>query len=882
MLRFVLAFALLADLARGAPAPVRLPEGARPLVYRLALDIDPARPRFSGTVEIDVELASSTSLITLHGRGLDVRAASVLAGERTIAATFRQLDEDGRAELALASPVGPGRVTLRLAWSASFDGGLVGLYRVSERGRWFVYSQLEATYARRVWPCFDEPDFKTPIELTLTTPAAARAIANTAPLSTVKQRGHLITRFHATPPLPTYLVGIAVGPLAFVEAPLIPASSVRATPLPLRGVTSAGHERDLGFALAETPAIVKQLEDYFGAPFPFSKIDLVAVPDFSAGAMENAGIITFRDTWLLLDESTATIEQRLGIVETIAHELAHHWFGDAVTMAWWDDLWLNESFATWMEARVVEAIHPEWRAQLEAAVSSQNVMSLDELVSTRRIAEPIASAHDIQNAFDGITYQKGGAVLRMFERSMGAEKFRAGVRAHVAAHNGGNATSADLLRALDEASGKGDGVSSAFRTFLEQPGVPLVEAKVECGPAGGRLSLRQSRSLRAGSTGDRARRWQVPVCARWPKGDRVVEACTLLVNEVDVMELGQPCPAWVMPNAGGAGYYRFTLPRGDLVNLMDKGWPHLDEPERVALAGSLASAFSSAALPAGDVLDALGPIVADEESEVVQQATGLLEEVREQLVSDADRPRLEARVRALLAPAVARLGWDPSPGESPSRRSLRANLLSAMASIGRDPATRAEARQRAARLLGIDKPVDDKAVAPELTGIALEVYAQDGGVKVVDKLSRALVGSRDAWVRGELVHAIGAVESPPQAKRALALAMSTSLRTVERSELIHTLAGHVTTRALVWDWFRPLADRLILTLPEEARGQVALIAEGFCSEPRAVEVERFFAPRVAKLPGGPRNLAQVVEGIRLCAALVAAQSADVRRWLDHP
>ncbi|MGB5366953.1 MAG: M1 family metallopeptidase, partial [Polyangiales bacterium] len=450
-----------------------LPDGTRPTRYRLSLTIIPEQDRFSGTSAIGIELDAPSASIWMHGQGLDVTAIYATHAAERIRATWTPQTADGVVRVDFQEPLPAGRSTLYVEYSAEFDTPLRGLYRVESAGSAYAFTQFESISARLAFPCFDEPRFKTPFEVTLTVPAGQFAAANTPVERTIELPDDLQrVSFVPTLPLPTYLVAWAVGPLDVVIGPTIGSTEARPLAIPLRGIAAKGQGERLHHALDRTGRFVLALENYFGIPYPYRKLDLVAVPDFAAGAMENVGLITFREWLLLLDEGRATESQRRAFGYVLAHELAHQWFGNLVTMPWWDEIWLNEAFATWMGNKVMQELHPEYRVELGALASTQRAMRLDSLGSARSIRQPIETNHDIKNAFDSITYEKGGAVLAMFERWMGAETFRDGIRLYLRRHAGGTATSTELLAALDEVSDRD--VTPPFLSFLNQPGVPLV------------------------------------------------------------------------------------------------------------------------------------------------------------------------------------------------------------------------------------------------------------------------------------------------------------------------------------------------------------------------------------------------------------------------
>src|SRR5262245_32873700 len=399
-----------------------LPDDVRPTHYALELTVVPTAQRFSGTARIRVALATQRRELWLHGHALDVREAAVATDAGEGAARWEQVDRSGVVAVTPARPIGPGTVTLRVRWTAAIDRQLRALFRVEVGKDSYAFTQFEPALARRAFPCFDEPAFKTPFDLTLVVPHAAAAVSNTPQVARerVSKRFDRV-RFATTAPLPTYLVAFAIGPLDIVDAPPLPPNPVRERPVPFRGVAIRGSGTRLAYALAHSPPLFEALEAYFGAAFPFPKLDLLAVPDMAWGGMENAGAITFRESVLLVDPENAPERQRRTFASIVTHEMSHQWFGDLVTMPWWNDLWLNEAFATWMAAHIVDRVHPEYEERLELLEEVHEAMAADSLASARRIRQPIESAHDIENAFDDITYSKGAGVLAMFERWLGAE-----------------------------------------------------------------------------------------------------------------------------------------------------------------------------------------------------------------------------------------------------------------------------------------------------------------------------------------------------------------------------------------------------------------------------------------------------------------------------
>ncbi len=863
------------------PIPLgRLPEGVTPTHYTLWMEVVPSRERFRGRVDIRVQLDAPRRVIWMHGQDVNVTEAEVLPdGQEAVLGRFEQVDDSGVAALRLDEEVGPGEVEISLTYDAPFDRQLKGLYRVDTGGESYAFTQFEATSARLAFPCFDEPRFKTPFDITLAVQPDHEAVSNTTPDSTRTVEGMKEVRFSETLPLPTYLVAMAVGPLDIVEHAPIPPNGVRSRPLPFRGVAARGRGARLAYALEHTAPLVAYLEEYFGTEYPYDKLDIIAVPDFASGAMENAGAITFRETLLLLDPAQAPEDQRRGFAHVMAHELAHQWFGNLVTMPWWDDIWLNEAFATWMGTKTVAAVHPEYHADIGMVRSIHYAMGADSLVSARRIRQPIDTNHDIRNAFDAITYRKGGGVLEMFERWMGEDTFRDGIREHMSRHRFGTATADDLLDALSQLAGQD--VATPFNTFLEQPGVPLLEATRSCGDEGNALVVRQRRYLPVGSAGDAAQRWQIPVCIRWGAGRETEDTCELVTEAEARIDLGERCPDWVMPNARAAGYYRFTMPPEDIARLTGAGWRQLDARERLSVADALSSAYSAATLEAPAVLGNAGRFAADEARYVAVEPMGLISFAREQVATDdAERARVAAFAERTYRARARALGWGPRRGRAEDGETalLRESVQSFLAHTARSAAARREAARLGRAYLGDDGALHPDAVEASLVSVVLAVAVQEGDAAFFDRLLERVLASDDALFRGHGLEALGSTHDPALAERALALALDPRVRVNEVTITLGRQLGMRETRDAAWVWLQAHFDDVFGRVATTRAGYAPWYLTGFCSEARAAEVEAFFAPRIEALPGGPRNLAGALEAIRLCAARVDAQRETTLRF----
>jgi len=419
-----------------APPTGKLPDDVKPLAYTLNLKIDPRADRFSGRVHIRVKLTEPLDHIWLHASEIDVdRIVVTDALGKAHKAHFEMRDKSGVAEVSFDGTLPAQNIELAIDYNAAFNTKLQGLYKVKVGGDSYVVTQMEAISARYAFPSFDEPRFKTPFDVTLTVPKDEVAVANTQPTKeTASADGHWKTiSFAKTKPLPTYLIAVAVGPWDVVDGPTIAANSVRKQPTTLRGIAPRGAGSQLKWILQQTPPIIAYYEDYTQQPYPFDKLDLLGAPDFSAGAMENAGLIVFRDALLRIDANSTASTYRTSFNVT-AHEIAHQWFGDLVTVPWWDDIWLNEAFATWAQGKATVDLQPDFQGDLGRLEGTLGAMRSDSLLSARKIRQPIRSNDDIQTAFDGITYQKGAAVLRMFEEWLGEGNYQQAMRKYLAAH----------------------------------------------------------------------------------------------------------------------------------------------------------------------------------------------------------------------------------------------------------------------------------------------------------------------------------------------------------------------------------------------------------------------------------------------------------------
>ncbi|MEE4184147.1 MAG: M1 family aminopeptidase, partial [Gammaproteobacteria bacterium] len=732
---------------------------------------------------------------------------------------------------------------------------------------------------------FDEPGFKTPYDISVITRADYAALGNTRVIARTALPDNLQRlRYLRTEPLPTYLIAFAVGPLDVVEHAPVPPNEFRATPLPLRGIAARGQGPRLAYALANTAPMVTELERYFGRAYPFDKLDIVAVPDFAGGAMENAGLITYREGLLLIDEP-APVEQLRWFGMVHAHELSHQWFGNLVTMPWWDDIWLNEAFAAWIQAPIAGAWRPDLRLDTFVQGASLRAMAADSLTRARQIREPVNNADDIISAFDAITYQKGAAVLQMFETYLGQDVFQRGLQRHMQRFAFGSATVDDLIDSLEQAAPPGTALRAPFESFLYQPGVPYLDVTARCDASALRLELRQQRYLPVGSAGARDQVWQVPVCMALGGAAGRTEQCLMLTQPAQTFTLPvASCPAWVLPNAGGNGYYRWTLnPAGDVDSaaLTQAFLTELTPGERLTFIDTLTAGIAAGTVAPSALLEPLATLVAAPEPGTVAALADAYTRLLDFWVPAAELPAARAYGLQAFGPRLAALEADTAL-TAPERARLRQRLTALLALVLRDPATRATLREQAHAYLGYGAaaPAAAAELPPDLRDVATRVAVQDGGVEFVRFLIDDIRSSQDALRRGAGVRALPHATDPAALQLGRDFALSGDMRGNEfqawADELINRDSG-----AANWAWLQGNLDAFMQVATERARRDAPLwFAAGLCSAADATRLQQLFTGLEGDYALSARRLEQGVETVQLCAAARSELAPALRAFFD--
>ena len=869
------AFVLSAPPAAAGDYPRgRLPDDVVPQRYALTLAIDPRKTSYSGEVDIDVQLQKPTQRIWLHGHGLVVKDATFRAGGKTLPLEYTEVDAvSGVARLDLPQTAPAGSGTLRLTFTADFRTEPEGLYRAVVGDDSYVFTQMEPIDARRAFPAFDDPQFKTPFEVTVIAPSTDKVVAN-APLATSTPLGNgtIRHRFQPTLPLPTYLVALAVGPLDIVDGTPIAAHTVSRAPIPLRLVATRGQGPKLAYALEHTPEIVLALEDYFRIPFPYPKLDMIASPTH-LGAMENAGAIIFNDTFLVLDENASPAQLR-GFYEVGAHELAHQWFGDLVTPRWWEDIWLNESFADWMGVKIARQLRPDLMPDTSLTQSTLFAMQADSQSVGRPIRQPIDDNMKIASAFDAITYQKGGGVLSMIESYGGPEKFRRGVQRHLRQHQNGTATSDEFFAAMAETAGQ-PGIVDAFRSFVDQPGLPLLAVKRKSAT---QLELTQTRYAPLGTRMTQVQSWKIPACVTFYGTATPRKTCTLMTGSTATIPIPQDIgtDVAVMPNADGAGYYRFALEDQDSTALLERA-DRLSDREAMVLTDSVKGGFQAGKVSLQTMLDAAAALATHPNRQVATQLGFDLLEVHDRMLNVAQRAAFRTKLAVIFGPRLlaigAKLDVAGNAVDTPDVQLQRRSLVYLVGLGAREPILRQQLREASVKSL-----TDPSALDVGLRDRAWAVAAQDRAPGVFEALVTA-VAADDATARQHASFALGVNDDAVAAAQARELSLDTDVPASAALTLMFLQFGVPETREQSWDWLQKNFDRFSDRMPGFLHPFIFQMLGPFCDSSSRDEVTAFGMTKVRQLGAGELELRRAVESIEICAAQKAAHQHEFEALL---
>ncbi len=857
-----------------APPALRLPGDVAPVSYAVDLTVIPDEPSAAGRIRIAAEVVRPTRVVWLNATDLAIdRAALDGHPARVIAGG------DDFVGLAADRELAPGALAIDVAFRAPIDRVRSrGIYSERETTGSYVYTFFSTIGARRALPCFDEPGYKVPWQLTLHVRHDHVALGN-APVvrETPEPAGMKRVELAATPPLSSYLFAFAVGPFEVIDG----GTAGRANTA-IRYVIPAGRAGELGYARQITPRLVAATEAYFDMAYPYDKLDIVVVPR-SWGTMEHPGLVAMGQPLALIRPDQETRERREWYTNILAHELSHCWFGGLVTMAWWDDTWLNEALAEWADLELTAAAEPTWRVRDERVAMTVRAMRADEALSTQPIRRPVTSRDAIAASLDGaITYLKGASVMRMFEAFVGRDAWRGFLRGYLAAHAWGTASAEDFLTGV--AGAFGPAVAAAMRTFLEQPGAPRISARLRCAPGEPvRVELAQQRSLPAGVTDPAARLWSVPVCLRYGDDRDSFQDCVLLTTATAVVELGAAarggsCPSWLISNADAVGYYRSTVDPAVARLLLAPDAPAARSArptpaERMMLVEDLRAAVTRDELALDQLLDLVPAIIADRDDKVARTALDAAALPTAGL-DDAMYRAAQAWYRKTFGARAAQLGWRPGANESAELHGLRRHLVPAVAAL--DPALAAEATRLADRWLARRTGLPDDLVAP-----VLEAAARHGDAARFDRYLAAARAARDRTEHHRLLHTLAGFTEPDLASRALDVVLASDLDLHDTADIVVRVLGHRETRDLGLAFLAAHLDELLARMRgDDAALLLGKLAGAFCDPARRARIAEIVAPRAARIDGARPQVARALEQADQCIALVQRQLPALRRILD--
>jgi aminopeptidase N len=834
----------------------RLPQTVKPEHYELTLTPDLKAATFTGVERIDLDVKQPTATITLNSAEIVFQSVTVTAGGKEQTAAVSIDKDKEQTTFTFPAQVPAGKASLSIHYTGILNDELRGFYLSKTAKRNYAVTQFESTDARRAYPSFDEPALKATYDVTLVVDKGDTAISNSEIETDTPGPGadkHTL-KFGTTPRMSTYLVAFLVGDFQ--------CSAGEQDGVKIRVCSTPDRVELTHYGVDVAKYVLHYYDDYFGIHYPLKKLDLIGLPDFEAGAMENFGAITYRETALLLDPKTASVGAKKGVAEVIAHEMAHQWFGDLVTMQWWDNLWLNEGFATWMETKPVAAMHPEWNIDQEEAAGLDGTLDLDAQPTTRAIRAKAETREEIEQMFDGISYGKAGAVLNMVENYEGRETFRKGVHNYLVAHEYANATAEDFWGAQTAASHKP--IDKIMGSLVAQPGAPVITFG---DPAGGKVEVSQLRTfLSPSSKPDPAQKWTIPVCFKAAAG----QDCQVLTPEA--ASLSTPASSLFFANAGGRGYYRSAYPANRYAELVKQVETGLTPPERINLIGDEWAQVRANKATVGDYLNLVSAVKSDENAEVISNALSGVSSIYSRVAAtQEEKDRLGVWLRNTFSEGYAKLG-PPAPSDSPNKRELRATLMGVLGGFAKDPKVIEQAKDIAEKYLA-DPASQDATLAQTATPIA----AQNGDAALFDKLQNVYETSTNPELQESALGMLAMFQNPDLEKRALDYALTDKVRKQDAAFQFAIALQSSETRDLAWQYVKDHWDAVHALLTPELGSSLVGSTSGFCSAETREDVQQFFAAH--KVASADQAMKHAVERINGCIEFRDLQQANLNKWL---
>ena len=855
--QFRSAFACLLLVCAASAYGQRLPDTVIPEHYTLTLTPDLQSATFTGSEKIAVHVQQPTDSITLNAAEIKFSSVSATVNGQALTATVTLDDKKEQATFTFPQTLPAGELTLAIEYTGILNNELRGFYLSKTEKRNYAVTQFEPTDARRAFPSFDEPAFKATFDVTLVVDKGDTAISNTNIVSDTPGPGpdkHTL-HFATTPKMSTYLVAFLVGDFQCISG--------ESDGTPIRVCGTPGKQQYGAFALSAAEYILHWYNDYFGIKYPMPKLDLIGIPDFEAGAMENFGAITYRETDLFIDEKTASVGEKKNVAEVVAHEMAHQWHGDMVTMKWWDNIWLNEGFATWMENKPVAAWHPEWHIPQDVAASLNGTLDYDSQKITRAIRAKADTPDEINQMFDGISYGKAAAVLLMTEQYEGPEVFRKGVHNYLEAHMFGNSTAEDFWNA--QAAVSHLPVDKILSSYVAQAGVPVLAFSE---PSKGSVQVSQSRFyLNPQIKPDAQQTWTIPVCF-----GAVGEKSHCDVLDSAQQSLKAPAGSVFFPDAGGRGYYRFALPDDVYAKVLAGVETSLTPEERIAMLGDEWAGVRSNHDAVGDYLNLVAAVKDDTSAAVIDTAIGPIQTIDGRIATTPqEHQALAAWVVRNFKPAYTRLGA-PSADDSPDKKELRSALFGVLGVIGKDPDVIAESRKLSEEYLSNPASVD-----PNVAQTAAAIAAENGDAAFFDQLQHVYETANNPQVKEYALRLLALFRDPDLEKRSLEYAVSGKVRNQDAIFQLLLPMRDADTREVAWDFMRNNWDKVQAQITTSMGGYLVSGAGAFCSEQKKQEAVDFFSAH--PVPASGQMLQRAKDQIDDCIQLRTDQGPKLQQWV---
>ncbi|MDE1156417.1 MAG: M1 family metallopeptidase [Acidobacteriaceae bacterium] len=825
----------------------RLPSTVTPEHYSLHLSPDLKTASFTGEESIDVLLSQPQASIVLNSADIKMQSVTATAEKgKAETGTVSYDEETQQATLTFPSTLPAGKVRLAIAYTGILNDKLRGFYLSKTAKRNYAVTQFESTDARRAFPSFDEPAMKATFDLSMTVDKGDTVIANTNALSDVPAGvdRHTMT-FARTPKMSTYLLAFQVGDWVCTKG--------EADGVAIRACSTPDKLALTPFAVEAAEHFLHYYNQYFGVKYPLPKLDMIGIPDFEAGAMENWGCITYRETALLVDPKTASLSAKKLVAVDVAHEMAHQWFGDLVTMQWWNNLWLNEGFATWMEYKAVDHWQPSWGMMNDRALDLNNTMNLDASPTTRTIRSKADTPDEINQQFDGISYGKAGAVIGMVEHYLGPDAFEKGVARYMQTHKYGNATAEDFWGIMTSTSGKP--VDKIMESFVTQPGVPLLRFAPG---ADGSLTVQQDRFFLTGAKSTTQQLWTLPVCVNG-------QSCAVVSAASSWLKAGSTPFA----NGDGVGYFRSEY-TPELLTKVIASAPSLNAPERITLVGDRMALMRARMSDVGDYLDLVSSLKADQNAQVLAQSLQGLGYIESKIADASQQKQLDAWTVKTFAPVYAALG-PVKADETEEALQRRVQLFLTLGEAG-DQQVIDEARENLKHVLA-----NDGTVNPQLVRPSVSIAALYGDEKLWEQLQHVAETSDNPQQRTSSLFTLAGFNDPALVTKTLDYTVSGKVRNQDAWILLASLLQRDSTRVETWKYIKNNWEKVAAQLTESSGGSVVASTGSFCSVEDKNDVVQFFATH--KVAASDRALKRAEQGIDACVALHEAQQPKLAAWL---